>query len=63
VPAERIFGLTYATWKMAGLVLFLLAFLAVCAWAVLTRRSRFEADARLALEDGVRADTPRDEGS
>lgn len=52
MTTERILGLSLAAWKMLGLIAFVAGFLAVGAWVALTRRARFDADARLALDDG-----------
>lgn len=55
MTTERILGLSFAAWRILGLIAFVVLFLAVLASVALTRRARFDADARLALDDGAEA--------
>jgi hypothetical protein len=61
VTSERILGLSFAAWKILGLIAFVAGFVTVVLWVALTRRARFDADARLVLDDGREAARERGE--
>jgi cbb3-type cytochrome oxidase subunit 3 len=45
---------------IVSLIFFLALFLGVVLWLLLTKRSRWEADARIPLDDGPDPVTPRE---